>query len=59
MRVDDQREARSSTFQTQLLLAFGVQVTIRLERCKPFVCCGGAQRPPHEDREALDIPACW
>lgn len=41
LRVNDQRGARSSTFQTQLLLAFRVQVTIRLERCKPFVCCGG------------------
>ena len=51
MRVDDQREARSSTFRTQLLLEPRVQVTIRLERCKPFVCCWeGAAAPARRQR---------
>ena len=43
--------AHESTFQTQLLLAFEVQVTIRLEHRRPFVCCwGGAAAPARRQR---------
>ena len=43
--------AHESTFQTQLLLAFEVQVTIRLEHRRPFMCCwGGAAAPARRQR---------